>query len=296
MNEKKEKKTGDLFSNFVQTVETIRTTSSKNKKIDLISNYIFQLDDNSLYIAVLFLSGRIFPRGSSSNLNIGFRTILQILFSLSNLNDSDIRRIHLQEGDIGAIAEFAISKKKVLTLFNHIEPEEGREGTLTLNDIYNQFKKIANINGPHSNNDKKNLLKGLLLRCSPLEAKYLIKIITGELRIGSYEGLVEISIAKAFGKEIKSVREAILIYGDIAKVALLSKKNLLDTISIDPFVPMSFMLADVMFTPDEIIEYFKNPFSVNTNMTELESSYINLVVNVNFFLEIFQIYQINSLK
>ncbi len=181
---------------------------------------------------------------------------MQSLLEISNLNYSDIKRIHLAHGDIGAIAEYAISKKQVVTLFNHFE---NKEEQLSLIDIYIRFKKISKLSGPRSNNDKKVLLKGLLIRCSPIESKYIIKIITNEMRIGSYEGLVELAISKAFDKDIKSVRKAILVSGNIANVALLSKRNSLNTVTVDPFVPMSFMLADVMFTAKEIIKYYEKP-------------------------------------
>ncbi len=245
------------FSTFVDTCELIRLTSGKNKKVDLISRYISCLHEGSLHIAVLFLSGKTFPRGSSHNLNIGFRTILQSLLEISNLNGVDIRRIHLEHGDMGTIAEHAMSKKQVVTLFNQPEGKGGEQ--LTLSDVAIQLKKIANLKGPRSNNDKKKILKGLLIRCSPLEAKYLIKIISNEMRMGSYEGLVELAIAKAFDKDVRNVRDAMLASGDIANVALLSKRNSLDTVTVEPFVPMSFMLADVMFTASEIMEYFEKP-------------------------------------
>lgn len=242
------------FSTLVETCEIVHATSSKNRKIDIIQKYILNLDENALQIAVLFLSGKIFSKGSPFNLNIGFKTILQCLQEISSLNAADIMRIHLEQGDLGSVAEYAISKKQILTLFNQSETQTE---LLTLYDIYIQFKKIANLNGPHSIYDKKNLLKGLLVRCTSLEAKYLIKIISNEMRIGSYEGLVELAIAKSFDRDIQSVREAILISGDIANVALLSKRNSLDTVSIKPFMPLSFMLADVMLNAEEIIKYFK---------------------------------------
>jgi DNA ligase-1 len=250
--------TPDFFSAFVDTCELIRLTPSKNKKVDLISQYISCLHEDSLPTAVLFLSGKIFPRGSPHSLNIGFRTILQSLLEISNLNDYDIKRIHLEHGDIGAIAEYAVSKKQVVTLFDQLEGKGGGE-KLKLSDMSTQFKKIASLNGQHSNNDKKNILKGLLIRCSPLEAKYLIKIISNEMRMGSYEGLVEMAIAKAFGRDVRDVREAMLVSGNVANVALLSKRNSLGTVTVEPFVPMSFMLADVMFTAEEIIKYFEKP-------------------------------------
>jgi DNA ligase 1 len=243
------------FSTLVTTCESIRITTSKNKKVDLIVQYISGLDEDSLSIAVLFLSGKIFPRGSIHNLNVGFRTILQSLLEISRLDESDVMRIHLEHGDMGSIAEYAISKK-IVTLFNSMETMEEKP---TLNEISDQFKKIADLRGPRSNEDKKNILKGLLLRCSPLEAKYLVKIISNEMRIGSYDGLIEIAIAKAFQKNIESIREAMLMSGDIANVALLSKRDTLNLVTIKPFVPMSFMLADVMFTAEEIFKYFDRP-------------------------------------
>jgi DNA ligase-1 len=96
----------------------------------------------------------------------------------------------------------------------------------------------------------------MLVSCSPLEAKYLVKIVTNEMRIGSYEGLVEAAIAKAFSKDIGLVREAILLSGDIANVALSAKRDELHLVTVKPFVPMSFMLADVMYSADEIVDYF----------------------------------------
>lgn len=244
------------FSKFTETCELIRKTSSKNKKVEIISNYLISLDDESLYRAVLFLSGRIFSRGSSYILNIGFSTILQSLFEISDINKQDVAKIHLKHGDIGSIAEYSLTKKRAVTLISFAT---NQSDSLTLDDIYLQFRKIAILSGPNSNNDKKNILKGLLTRCSPLEAKYLIKIVTNEMRIGSYEGLVEIAITKAFHKSLESVREALLISADIANVALLSKNDKLQSITLKPFVPMNFMLADVMLTGDEIVKYFNKP-------------------------------------
>ena len=67
-------------------------------------------------------------------------------------------------------------------------------------------------------------MKGLFLNSSPLEAKYLTKMINGEMRIGLTEGLVEVAVSKAFNQELRIVREAMLVLGDISQVALLAKK------------------------------------------------------------------------
>ena len=244
--------TTNHFSLFVKTCEKVRSIAKKNEKIEIISAYIASLDETSLSIAVLFLSGRVFPTGSNLTLNIGFTTIMQSLSEIAMLDIKDIQNIHLKHGDIGAIAEYAVSKKHVISLFN-------QQDELDLSFIYHLFKKIATITGSGSNRNKKNILKGLLIACSPLESKYLIKIITGEMRIGSVESLVEIAISRAFGKELKLIREAMLISGDISQVAALAKKNLLHNAIMKPFVPVSFMLADVMFSAEEIINYYSKP-------------------------------------
>lgn len=244
--------TTNHFSLFVKTCEKVRSIAKKNEKIEIISAYIASLDETSLSIAVLFLSGRVFPTGSNLTLNIGFTTIMQSLSEIAMLDIKDIQNIHLKHGDIGAIAEYAVSKKHVISLFN-------QQDELDLSFIYHLFKKIATITGSGSNRNKKNILKGLLIACSPLESKYLIKIITGEMRIGSVESLVEIAISRAFGKELKLIREAMLISGDISQVAVLAKKNLLHNAIMKPFVPVSFMLADVMFSAEEIINYYSKP-------------------------------------
>jgi DNA ligase 1 len=247
-----ENQSNDQFSLFVETCEKIRSTTKKNEKIDIISNYITNLDETSLSIAVLFLSGRALPIGSTRTLNIGFTTIMESLSEIAMLDIKDIQNIHLKHGDIGAIAEYAVSKKHIISLFNQQE-------RITLSYVYHQFKKIANISGSGSNKNKKNILKGLLIACSPLESKYLIKIITGEMRIGSVEGLVEIALSRAFDRELQYIREAMLISGDVSQVAVLAKKNILHNAIMRPFVPVSFMLADVMFSAEEIINYYNKP-------------------------------------
>ncbi len=222
-------------------------------KVNILLDYLSSLNDEveSLCIAVLFFSNRIFTQGSKSVMNIGFSTIIKVLSEIATLDSSQIQRIYLQHGDIGALSEYAVPKKNVVSLF--------QQQPLTLSSIYERLKQIADTIGSGSSKDRKNILKGLLIDSSPLEAKYLIKIINGELRIGLTEGLVEIAISKAFHQDLGYVREAMLISGDISKVVLLSKRNLLHTMLIKPLTPISYMLADVMFSAEEIINYYQKP-------------------------------------
>jgi len=219
--------------------------------VKILSEYLACLDNESLPIAALFFSNRVFPRGSKFVMNIGFSTIIRVLSEMSTLDPNQIQRIYLQHGDMGALAEYAVSKKNMVSLF--------QQQALTLLSIYDRLKQIADTIGSGSGKDKKDILKGLLINSSPLEAKYLIKIINGETRIGLTEGLVEIAVSKAFDQALKHVRDAMLFSGDISKVSLLAKRNLLHTALLKPLSPVSYMLADVMLTAEEIIKYYQKP-------------------------------------
>src|ERR1051325_5849684 len=200
---------------------------------------------------LLSFSNRIFPRSSRFVMNIGFSTILLALSEIASLDPNQIQRIYLQHGDMGALSEYAVSKKNMVSLF--------QQQALTLSSIYCRLKELTYTIGSGSVKDRKNILKGILINSSPLEAKYLIKIINAETRIGLTEGLVEIAISKAFGQDLASVRDAMLVSGDISHVALLAKKSSLHTALIKPFTPIGYMLADVMSTAEEIIKYYSNP-------------------------------------
>lgn len=211
------------FSHFVEMCEKVRQTASKNEKISAIAEYLITLKDGddkkssgndaSLAVAVLFMSGNIFPKGSGLALNVGFNTIMRSLSEITHLEPEEVQKIYLKHGDMGALAEYVVSKRQQSPLMAH---------QLLLPDLYDQLRKIADAIGPRSSEAKRKILTGLLMNSSPLEAKYLIKIAGGELRVGVVEGLVEIAIAKAFRRDVKAIRQAMLLSGDIAQVALLA--------------------------------------------------------------------------
>src|SRR3712207_2338179 len=189
------------FSHFVEMCEKVRQTASKNAKVSAIAEYLITLieeddddktssgNDASLAVAALFMSGTIFPKGSGLALYVGFNTIMRSLSEIAHLEPEEVQKIYLKHGDMGALAEYVVSKRQQSPLMAH---------QLLLPDLYDQLRKIADATGPRSSEAKRKILTGLLINSSPREAKYLIKIAGGELRVGVVEGLVELAIAKAF--------------------------------------------------------------------------------------------------
>jgi len=238
------------FNEFASVCDGIRATSSKNEKVKILAEYLKKLDDESLKIACMFLSGYTFPKGSGLDLNVGYSLIWDVIAEVSSLRSNELRNLYIKYGDLGEMAEQALAKRK-------IEPLVKSE--LTLDHVYGQFKKIAGTTGQGSTEEKKKIIIGLIVNCSPIEAKYLAKIIVNEFRIGLVEGLVELAIAEAFNRDLKDVREAFLVAGDIGYVANLAKNDKLASAVMQPFTPINFMLADVMFNAKEIAEYYGKP-------------------------------------
>jgi DNA ligase-1 len=104
------------------------------------------------------------------------------------------------------------------------------------------------------------------------------------MRIGLTEGLVQVAVSKAFNQELRNVREAMLVLGDISQVAILAKKNLLHTALIRPLNPVSYMLADVMFTAKEIINYYQKPLICEYKYDGIRAQMHNLDSKLDFSL------------
>jgi len=241
---------GAQFGEFASVCDRIRATSSKNEKVNILAEYLKTLDDESLNIACMFLSGYTFPRGSGLDLNVGYSLIWDVIAEVSSLKSNELRKVYIKHGDLGELAEQALAKRRIEPLI---------KSELTLDHIYEQFRKIASTTGQGSTEEKKKIIMGLMVNCSPVEAKYLAKIIVNEFRIGLVEGLVELAIAEAFDRDLKNVREAFLVAGNIGHVATLAKNDKLASAVMQPFTPINFMLADVMFSAKEIAEYYGRP-------------------------------------
>ena len=236
------------FSYFAKVCESISHTNSKNEKIRILADYLSLLDDESLIIACTFLSNRTLRIDTGLELNVGYSLLWSVLESISRACKDELIDVYLKYGDIGIVAEYAVNKITVRPLIRI---------TLTLKYVYEQFINIAKKEGKDSLSKKRDILVGLFANSSPIEAKYLAKIIASELRIGVVEGLLEHAIASAFNKDYSAVEDAYLACNNLADVALQAKYNRLDTIIARPSKPIAFMLADTLSRIDSLKEYPK---------------------------------------
>ncbi len=235
---------------FADICERVKGTTSKNMKIEILSEYLRNLDDVSLRIACGFLSGEIFSPWQNIELQIGYSTFVEIITELSGKDGRTLGKIFIKYGDLGETAEEILSKKTITPLFN----EE-----YTLINVHDQLKRVAQMTGKGSSSDKKKILTRLFLNMSPVEAKYFIKILIGETRIGLVGGLVVEGITIAFRRKSEDVNEAYLLTCDIGETAVLAKYDRLKDARLEPLHQTNFMLAEAMQTPEEVVEYFGKP-------------------------------------
>ena len=172
----------DEFNAFARCCEKLSLTKSKNEKIDILGVYLSELTDVSLPIAILLLSGKIFPPDSTLSVNVAHRTIMSVLPTITDLELNNVNKIYLQHGDLGSLVEYALSQKFISPLVAY--------SPLTLPSIYDSLTKIADMSGQQSQAARKKTLTGLFMKCDPLEGKFLSKILTNELRVGVSEGLL----------------------------------------------------------------------------------------------------------
>jgi DNA ligase 1 len=225
---------------FAETSEAVAATTRKNEKVRLVSNYLrsLQLDDAAR--AAIFFTGRAFPRHEEKVLAVGGSLIWQALGRVLGLSSRSMEEVYRKHGDLGAMGE---------------ELLEDRAGdqAISLAEVAAAFEELARDPRPAP---KLAVLEDLLGRASRAVAKYIIKIVTGDLRIGLKESLVEEAIAQAFARPPEEVRRAHMLTGDMGTTLRLAAAGELASARLRLFHPIGFMLASPAETPAEVMENF----------------------------------------
>ncbi len=231
------------FIEIAELCDKIAKINERNVKISLVSNFIKEISPDEVDIAVRLIIGKIFPEWSDYRLEISWSTIIKLIKRITKATNKDILEEFSKTGDPGEMTQVLMEKKGIIkqaTLMTLSQPE------LTIIDVYRTLEKIARIKGEGSRERKEILLENLLRLTKPLEAKYIVKVILGEMRHGFNEGLMEEAIAKAFRVPIDLVRKANMMIGDIgevARIALLKGYEGLKKIKMRLFHPIKPMLA-----------------------------------------------------
>jgi len=228
------------FRTFAELGEKIAATPAKLEKVRLLAEYLYGLAPERLRSAAIFLTGKAFAQTDQRTLQTGWAIIYRALLGASGRGNAELRRIASSHGDA--------SKAALEALQGRTDPQPFSLGEARL-----FFEELHKTRGPAG---KTELLQKCLSRLSPLEAQYVVKILTGDLRIGLREGLVEEAIARAFDAPLDDLKEAHMLLGDIGQTAVLAAQRELDRAELTLFRPIKVMLASPEPTAEAIWERF----------------------------------------
>jgi DNA ligase 1 len=231
------------FSRFAAAGEQIRATPRKLEKTRHLGDFLASLSADEAAYATVFFTGRPFFQADDRNLNLGWAIVKRAVLEVSGATEADFRAAYLRYADGGDASEAVLRGRT-------------RPDGVGLLDVAAFFGESAAARGPTA---KLALLGDFIRRLSPLEAKYLVKIITGDLRIGLKEGLVEEAVASASSSPFSIVREANMMSGDIGEVMRAARAGELERIQLRVFHPLQFMLASPEPTAEAILERLTPP-------------------------------------
>jgi DNA ligase-1 len=211
------------FDEFANVGEAIGGTPAKLEKIRLLSDYLRGLTSEQLRIVTTYFTGRAFPQSDARILQVGWAVIFRALQDATQIDDCELHRVAGKHGDAGKTAFEVLDRRTAPRPFSILESAE-------------LFQNLQRTRGPIT---KAKLLQGRFSILSARAGEYVVKILTGDLRIGLREGLVEESIAKAFDVPLEQVKRSNMLLGDIGQTALLASRNNFTMPSYQYFVPLN---------------------------------------------------------
>src|SRR3984885_2418934 len=192
----------------------------------------------------LYVAGTPFAEADPGKLNAGGALLSKALLAVSAANGVELTAAYRRYGDMGAAA---------FDLLMASSEWGAKTPELTLVDVADAFARMA---AAKTTAIRSGLVEGMLRRATPLEAKYLLKLMLGDMRIGVKQSLVEEAIGVASGADVVAVRHAVMLEADLARVVERAFAGTLGEARMRLFHPLGFMLASPVETPEEAVERF----------------------------------------
>jgi DNA ligase-1 len=216
---------------WAEIADRVAATTRTSEKTEILAGYLASLDADDLPVASVFLTGRPFPETDPRTVGVGWAGLAAAVRVVAGADESALGRAYDRSSDIST------SVREVLGEAGHA-PEPRAEPSLA--EVRAAFDEVEAAAGAAA---KQERLAALLRRCSPATAGAIVKVLTGELRIGLREGLLEAAIARAFDRPLVAVKRATQLTGDVGAAATLAREDRLGDASLALFRPIRFMLA-----------------------------------------------------
>jgi len=240
-----------LFMEVAKAYERIEATTGRLEMIDLLKNLFLSTPPEILDKIVYLTLGSIASPFEGVELGVGEKLFLRALSLATGISQDRLEEEYPKFGDIGKLAEWAVSKKAAQSFFSE---------DLTVERVFETLSRVARASGEGAQDAKVRLIAGLLSDAKPLEARYIARIVTEKLRLGVRDMTVLDALAEAFLKS-RAHRDRLEkkynIFPDIGKIAkALAEKGMsgLEEITITLGTPVRPMLAQRLRSAEEIME------------------------------------------
>ena len=229
------------YSELCELYDKLGKTSKRLEKMDILSDFLKKLakskgDNEWIYL----LRGRVLPDYDSREFGISRQLIIKIISKASGVSSEIVTKDFNKVGDLGEVAESLMAKRRQHTLYS---------SSLTVEKVFTNLRKIFEMEGKGSVDKKVSLVAELLINANGLEAKYLIRIVLNDLRIGVADSSLREAIAEAFfpseRKEMLArIEEVYDLANDFSLVfeAAIKGKKAFDNIEVLPGKAMNVML------------------------------------------------------
>jgi len=245
------------YLRLAKAYEELEKTSAKLKKSSIIATLLKDTEPAEMEKIVLLLQGRVFPAWSEKELGIANQLMIKAISNTTGFAIGKVEEMFKRTGDLGLVVEELMSKKKQSTLFRK---------RLTLEKVFENLQKIADVEGKGSQDRKFQLVSEIIGCAEAMEAKYIIRTVLGELRIGVAEGIIRDAIAEAFfhDEQRKEATNAIewawFLTGDYGEVARMAKEkgmSGLKSVKLEIGKPIQVLLAEKSPSLKEALESFE---------------------------------------
>ncbi len=241
------------YALIADSYQKIEATTKRLEMTDLLVDLLKKTPKDVISKVVYLTQGKLYPDFEGIEMGVAEKLAIKALARASGQSEQAIQRVLQETGDIGETSEKLLTKRKQATFFTK---------TLTAERVYEMLDKLAKTQGSGAVDTKMALLCGLLTDASPKEAKWIIRTVTGNLRLGIADMTVLDALAIAYGggKEARELIErAYNISSDLGRVAsVVAEKGLeaIEKFQVEVFEPIRPMLAERLGSPEEILEKF----------------------------------------
>jgi DNA ligase-1 len=249
------------YSTLTDYYEKLEKVSAKLKKTEILAELFKKAEADELPKIVLLVQGIVYPKFTQLELGIATQMMIKAISKASGFKPEDIETKFAKLGDLGLVAEEYLKSRKQFTLLTK---------KLTVNFVFENLRKLAIITGEGSQERKLSLIVELLVSAKPKEARYIVRTILGELRVGVAEGLIRDAIVQAFlfkegmsKEDVEKATEAVdyawNILSDLGEVARIAKEKGIEGLrkaKVQLGRPIQVMLGEKAESIEDVIKEF----------------------------------------